>query len=105
MSEALIQQQILEAFGARPKLRIWRANTGAAMVKGRLVRFGVPGQPDIQGIIAPTGKYLGIEVKSPTGRQSEEQKLFQAMVERQGGIYILARSVDDVRKILEPLLA
>lgn len=37
-----------------------------------------------------------IEFKKPGGRQSDDQKLFQAEVESHGGIYILARSLDDV---------
>lgn len=38
----------------------------------------------------------GIEVKSATGQQSEFQKKFQQKLEASGGIYILARSVDDL---------
>jgi hypothetical protein len=61
----------------------------------RKVRFGVPGQADIHGIL-PGGLFLAIEVKSPTGQQSAEQRAYQAMVEKFGGVYVLARSVGDV---------
>lgn len=73
----------------------YRNNTGAAkMANGRFVSFGVKGAPDI--VCCIKGKFVGIEVKRTGGKQSVEQKLFQQALERSGGIYILAYSVDDV---------
>ena len=43
------------------------------------------------------------EVKSLTGRQTPEQVAFQNMIERFNGIYILARSTNDVRQRLTAL--
>ncbi len=101
MSEAEIQRQILAEFGNRSDLRIWRSNCGKALSPtGRMVTFGVRGQSDIMGIRSPGGQLIGIEVKSAKGKQSEQQRNFQTMLERFGGIYILARSVDDVRRVL-----
>lgn len=63
------------------------------------------GIPDIEGIL--NGQYIGIEVKvpkSPTTKktyQSKEQKIFQALVEKSGGIYIVARSIDDVEELFK----
>lgn len=100
MTEAAIQQAILAEFGARSDLRLWRQNTGAAVTKqGSLVRFGIPGQADISGIRSD-GVRIEIEVKTARGRQSQAQRRWQAMIEKHNGIYILARSVDDVRAIL-----
>lgn len=77
-------------------MRLWRQNTGVArMGPDRVVRFGVPGQADLTGIL-PGGRRLEIEVKSPTGQQTPEQRNYQRMVERFGGVYVLARSVEDV---------
>lgn len=56
------------------------------------------GSPDIICVI--DGKYVGIEVKRPKGIQSESQKEFQKNLERAGGRYILARSIDDVINLL-----
>lgn len=42
-----------------------------------------------------------IEVKSKTGTQTPEQKIFQNYVEEAGLTYILARSVEDVAKIIK----
>ena len=94
MTEAGIQAQILLAIGRMPDLLVWRQNVGKMIAaNGRVVSFGVPGCPDIIGCYR--GRFIGIEVKAPKGRQSDQQIKFQAAVERAGGIYILARSVND----------
>ena len=103
MSETRIVNAILLALGNRPGLRVWRQNTGAIKdANGRLVRFGLIGSADILGILAPSGRFVAIEVKTATGRQSEQQRAFQQMIERHGGIYVLARSVDDAIKGVFP---
>lgn len=56
------------------------------------------GVSDILGIYK--GRPLAIEVKTPTGRLSEFQDHFLKQFEKAGGIAILARSVDDVEKVL-----
>jgi len=99
MTEQEIQNEILRVFGTNPRLRLWRANTGVARIGRRVVRFGVPGQADLTGIL-PGGVRLEVEVKSEDGRQSPEQKCYQAMIERLGGVYVLARSVEDVRNAI-----
>lgn len=104
MTEAQIQHDILKAYGAHPRLRLWRQNTGAAMVNGRMVKFGLAGCPDILGIMSPSGRFIGIEVKSATGRQSEDQKRFERVFQSYGAVYILARAVADVSAVLDPLI-
>jgi hypothetical protein len=61
--------------------------------------IGEPGMPDITGML-PGGRFLGIEVKTATGKQSDNQKAFQARCDKEGGLYILARSLDDVTAVL-----
>lgn len=101
-AEKALQNEILRAFGTLPGLRLWRANCGVARIGTRVIRFGIPGQADLTGIL-PDGRRLEIEVKSPTGRQTSEQVSFQNMIERFNGIYILARSIHDVRQRLAAL--
>jgi hypothetical protein len=92
--------------GAKNPIAVfWRANTGAARNSlGALVRFGVRGQADIHGIAL--GLFVAIEVKLPRARQTAEQRTWQAAVEAAGGIYILARSLEDalnpVKRMIEP---
>lgn len=94
VQERDILAEILIAVTALPGAFVVRANTGTARTPdGRLVRFGRPGQPDVVGCIR--GRYVGIEAKTPNGRQSEAQKNYQAAIERAGGIYIIARSADE----------
>ena len=101
MSETALVKEILRTFGSRPDLRIWRANVLVARDKaGRIVRAGIPGQADISGIIAPSGRRLEIECKSGTGRQTEAQKAWQRMIEGMGGVYVVARSTADVQAVL-----
>jgi len=42
------------------------------------------------------GRHVWIEVKMPKGRLSEHQKQFRQDVINHGGIYLVARSIDDV---------
>ncbi len=47
------------------------------------------------------GQLVAVEVKRLGGKQSEDQKQFQEAVEKAGGIYCLAFSVNDVRAVME----
>lgn len=53
------------------------------------------GIPDI--LACYQGRLIGIEVKTDTGRQRPDQEAWQEKVETAGGLYLLARSVDDVQ--------
>lgn len=102
MSEVEIMNRILLALGRHPRCKVWRNNSGALPDEtGRMIRFGLPGSADILGLLVPSGRFLAIEVKTPIGKQSDQQKRFQLMVERSGGLYVLARSVDDAVKAVE----
>lgn len=61
---------------------------------GQYIPSPSKGAPDIVAVIQ--GKYIGIEVKAPNGKQSENQVAFQSNLENAGGLYILAFSVGDV---------
>ena len=56
--------------------------------------FSKPGDPDI--IADVDGRFLAIEAKTKTGRQRPEQVLCEKKVTESGGLYIIARSVEDV---------
>jgi len=113
MAERDLLFEILSTWGAHHSLRIWRANTGMGWFKNGEparktdpgaypVRFGTPGQGDISGLVLPSGRRLEIECKAKTG-QSADQKSFQRMIEGFGGLYVLARSIDDVDRALMAL--
>ncbi len=79
---------------------MWRANTGGARTpSGRYVKFNTEGTADHIGVIKG-GRFLAIESKAPDGVQSDDQRVVQRAIEERGGLYILARSVEDVRVAL-----
>jgi len=57
-----------------------------------------PGLTDLVAI--KNGFVVFIEVKKPIGSQSQKQKDFQADIERSGGCYVVARSIDDLGEIV-----
>jgi hypothetical protein len=101
-----VQAGILAYLETRADLFFWRQNTGAVRFEKAFVKFGTPGAPDIQGILAPTGRLTGIECKREIGgRLSVFQERWAENCRRHGGLYIVARSVDDVAKALGPVQA
>jgi len=103
VSESALVQSILLEFGSRSDMRIWRANVLVAQDRnGRVIRAGIKGQADISGVLRPSGRRIEIECKTKTGRQSKEQQAWQRMIEWAGGLYLIARSIEDVRLALGP---
>lgn len=80
----------------------WRANTAPIFDKTRgafraMPKYGRKGVSDI--LLLKEGVLHAIEVKTDTGRLSPDQKLFKEDIERHGGIYLVAQSIDDVTAI------
>ena len=59
-----------------------------------LKAMGICGAPDVICVVG--GQFIGIEVKDIKGRLNENQMKFKEDLERAGGIYIVARSIDDI---------
>ena len=95
MKESLLQDKIRLALGRVPGLVLWRNNCGYD--GERRVRYGVgsPGGADLIGLY--NGKFVAVEIKTPTGRQSDDQRRFQDLVERTHGEYVILRSVEDAQ--------
>ena len=100
MKEHDIQTRILEALGAKvvfggtslyvtPVSFFWRTNAGT---RGRL-RCNFTGCPDIVGCVR--GRFVGIEVKKPGGKQREEQARFERLSTDTGAVYILTDNLAD----------
>lgn len=102
MNETTILREILAWLSAQPQTLAWRQNVGLGRtLDGRAVRFGVRGQADI--LACRRGRALAVEVKTATGRQSRAQRNFEAAWRAAGGVYVLARSVADLRDALAAL--
>lgn len=97
-SEHVTQTAILQ-YLALKKIFSWRNNTGAIKTQeGRFLRFGAVGSPDIFAV--RDGKVYGIEVKAASGKLSDMQKDWGDRFSQSGGVYIVARSIDDIAPIL-----
>lgn len=101
VKEGQIQDAIRLELGRVEGLVLWRNNCG--FDAERRVRYGVgsPGGADLIGCYR--GRFVAVEIKTPTGRQSPEQRTFQGCVERNGGEYVVLRSVEDARAWLADL--
>jgi hypothetical protein len=78
----------------------WRSNNVPVFDKAggffrKLPKYTMKGLPDICVIRA--GKFIGIEAKAGSGRLSPEQVEFGRLCVKNGGDYIVARSIDDVQ--------
>lgn len=98
--EGALVKAILDKYANHPRMRCWRVNTGAARIGDRFIRFGIKGQADIQGVLAPSGRAVFIECKTRTGRLRPEQIAFGRMVAEMGALFIVARSLEDVDREL-----
>ncbi len=104
MKESEIQRSIIDnlrwrgilAFRCQPAPVPIRKGTAIVGFR-RADAFNV-GMPDIVCVIR--GRFIGIEVKSPLGRQRPDQRVWQERIVKAGGFYILARSWMDVSNFL-----
>ena len=97
-TEIEIQAAIRAAFAHDPGVVMWRNNSGVA--HGH-VRYGLcPGASDLLGIIAPSGRWLALEVKRPGQPPSPEQVRFLQLVRRMGGFAAVVHTVAEARDAL-----
>lgn len=111
-SEKRILNEGLVAVSSLADVMAWRNNSGQAWQGTRLhagigrpvvirpgmvvlqdarpITFGLPGSGDILGVLH--GLAFSLEAKTDAGRQSDQQKKFQAAFERAGGRYGVFRS-------------
>lgn len=74
---------------------IWDAKRGVYRKGGT-----VKGIPDIIGVL--DGRFIGIEIKYGTDRQSADQKVVEAEIQSAGGVYFIAKTyLDYLSKINE----
>jgi hypothetical protein len=95
MKESLLQDRIRLELGRVTDLCLWRNNCGYDGEKR--VRYGVgsPGGADLIGL--RNGRFVAAEIKTASGRQSDDQKRFENLVLSKGGIYVILRSVEDAQ--------
>lgn len=103
MTESLLQDRIRLILGADSAGCWWRNNVGVAQSSsGHTIRYGLSnGSADLIGVFR--GRFVAVEVKTPTGKQSADQVRWQSLIESKLGIYAIVRSEDDARSLLQDL--
>lgn len=105
--EGEIQRRIEAEIGAEPDLLLLRNSVGKARhVTPAGKEFHVPyglgtGSPDLVGVLAPTGKLVGLEVKCPGEEPSAEQLACHATWRRFGVFVAVVTSPEEARAALE----
>lgn len=100
MKESDIQRLIMLAMSEAGCL-IFRNNVGVLKnAAGIPIRFGLAvGSSDLIGI-APGGRFLAVEIKTPTGKATPEQLRFIEAVRARGGVAGIARSPAEALALL-----
>jgi hypothetical protein len=100
-SETEIMREIRFAVNKTGKATLFRNNVGVDLDKR--VSYGLgKGSADLIGFRHGDGVMIGIEVKTPAGRLSKEQKLWLDFCKKHGAIVGVARSVQEAMAIIFP---
>ena len=101
-TESMIQRAILDYLALYAKtnpIYFFRAGAGAVKtMQGRYFKTGKSGLCDIVAVVK--GEFIGLEVKTKAGKQSQNQKKAEKEIKAAGGEYHIVRSIADVKEIL-----
>ena len=84
------------------KIKAYLKSIGAYYFKHHGNQFSQVGVPDI--IACYKGRFIGIEVKNETGKTSPLQDVNLEMIANAGGIGVVARTVEDVKRVIDNLI-
>ena len=98
LKEATVLRAVLEWLTVH-KIFHFRVNTmGTPMSSGGFRPAPTVGIPDIIAVVE--GRFVGIEVKSTNGKQSQRQKMFEGQCKKAGGEYFIVKSIDDLERLM-----
>ena len=108
--ETLIQAHIMAVLNHRNSpCRLWRNNVGCLKdERGIPLHYGLGvGSSDWVGLVTREGKlrgrFLAVEVKTPVGRVSDEQKAWLGAVRSLGGLAYVLRSREEAEVVVREL--
>lgn len=96
-----VVDDIVLAIGSRPDGRAWKNVTGVGKVGPRIIAFGLKGSSDVFAIKAPYGRLFCFEVKTGNAVQTVEQKSFEKMITKFGGVYKICRNSYDALSVFD----
>ena len=67
--------------------------------RGTYISYGVPGSSDIEGLMAPDGVMLCVEIKTGKATQNRSQIAFEKMITTMGGVYKVVRNEADLDEL------
>ena len=103
-SEKLIQKAILDYLNFQKGVFAFRVNVQGVPLHDGSGRFRPAPHKGVADVLCSVvGHFLAVEIKTKNGDQSDNQIIFQKDVEKSGGHYLLARSLDDVIKKIDEL--
>lgn len=91
------------AVNSTGKATLFRNNCGYDADKRVKYGLGV-GSADLVGFVHATGRFIAMEIKTPTGRLSKEQRLWIRFVNEHGGYACVARSVPEALEHLDKVI-
>lgn len=101
-SETRILLYILAQLRKRYPDGLWeRQNVVVAQADERVIRANTVGSADIRGCYK--SRYIELEVKTPSGRQTPSQKQRQDNIKRAGGIYAIVHNLDEALAVVQAL--
>lgn len=100
MTEADLMRSVMIAL-SQDGHQVFRANVGLFFTKdGRPIRSGLPvGFSDLFGFTQDARPFF-LEIKTATGRATEQQLAFLAAMQRRGAVAAVVRSVLDAQQVL-----
>lgn len=106
--EAVVLREILAAIGALPGVLVMRNQVGAVerfderTNSTRVERYGLGvGSADLVAILAPSGRWVCLEVKSATGRVEPEQAKWHERARSFGAFVAVVRSAEEACAAIE----
>ena len=108
MSETQISKAIADFVRKNyPQIQFTRLQCGLAKGwRGGVIKLSEEGWPDYIGYL-PDGRFIGIEIKDPSGTTNKARKAKQAArgsdIIAAGGVYLILTSVEDAMSALTKL--
>jgi hypothetical protein len=104
--QEMVQRVKLEIIKNIPNLFVFDRHVGLfKTINGTPIKIGIPGQADLWAVYNNGNQLVHHEIEIKTGKatQTTEQKNWQHFIEKNNGIYTLARSENDVQNLLDKL--